>query len=615
MILRRPGQIGSLRKREYLQTNGPEYVFVVFCIPMKKIVFGLCLTLSQILYAQGPALDLAELNLKDQLLIQELSQKLPESFVTRLSSTIKIKSQRQILLNRKNKRVALYNDFTKTISIAPEVFENRTLLQKTFYHELAHAYEMNGEKVHKIAEFQITAGLHKRGIFPKFLKQRNFLESASADAYEHKNVYEVFPVNFEYFMTDPDFQCRKPLLNSFFSRYFNYSPFEKKACQMVNKVPVSINNLLNYVPMDFSQLYEVHYLFASKGEEAMSRFGHSMIRLVFCAPNKTQKDQSCLKDIAHHWVISFRANVQDIEINNIKGMMGKYPSEIFIFPMVEIIREYTKVELRDLISLPLNLNEEQMERFRLNVLETSYAYQGRYRFFTVNCATETLNFLQAVMNEDELYEKHSITPIWLYKKLKKMNLSRPEVLADEETAVKEGYIFKAKEDVLNKSFEKIQALTGKKDLKQYLVKTSPLQRRGYFEKAELSSMEWASVLLIEKHIFEKAQKEYMENVAQLVVDSLDKKEIPEAVKYLETLRHNVIENNSIRYDWNGYGIPFEKDFVEPALLPVNVTKEDGVKAQAWIEKNFPEEKAQLDLITENVAKFARAMKDSIGRSK
>lgn len=572
---------------------------------MKNILLGLSLTLPQMLWAQTPALDLTELNLKDQSLVQKLSEKLPNTFKTKLSRTIKVKAQRQILFNKKNKRVALYNDFTKTISIAPEVFNTPALLEKTFYHELAHAYEMNGEKIHQIPEFQITAGLHKRGIFPKFLKQRNFLESASADTYEHKNVFEVFPVNFEYFMTDADFQCRKPLLNSFFAKYFDHSPFEKKDCQMVSKIPVSINNLLNYQEMDFSKLYEVHYLFASKGEAAMSRFGHSMIRLVFCAPEKTQKDQSCLKDIAHHWVISFRANVQDIEINNIKGMMGKYPSEIFIFPMVEIIREYTKIELRDLVSLPLNLNQEQMERFRLNILETSYAYQGRYRFFTVNCATETLNFLQAVMNEEELYNRNSITPIGLYKKLKKMNLSRPE----------DSFIFKAKEDVLLKSFEKIQNLTGKKDLKKYLEKTSPLERRSFFEKADLTSMEWASVLLIEKQIFEKAQKEYMEQVAQLVVDTLDKKEIPAEVKYLETLRLNVIENNTIRYDWNGYGIPFAKDFVEPALQPVNVTEEDGVRAQAWIAKNFPKEKKQLDLITENITKFAKALKDSIGRSK
>lgn len=582
---------------------------------MKKIIFGLGLTLAQLVCAQSPKLDLSELKLKDQLLIQEMGQKLPKTFKDRLSKTIKVKAQRQILLNKKNKRVALYNDFSKTISIAPEVFEKKELLQKTFYHELAHAYNLNGEKIHLIPEFQISAGLHKRGIFPKFLKQRNYLDSASADTYEHKNVFEVFPINFEYFMTDPEFQCRKPLLNAFFSKHFEFSPFEKRDCQMVSKIPVSINNLLNYVPMDFSKLYEVHYLFASKGEEAMSRFGHSMIRMVFCAPNKTQKDQSCLKDIAHHWVISFRANVQDIEINNIKGMMGKYPSEIFIFPMVEIIREYTKVELRDLISLPLNLDQEQLERFRLNILETSYAYQGRYRFFTVNCATETLNFLQAVINEEELYEKNSLTPIGLYKKLKKMNLSRSEVLEDEATAVNEGHIFKAKEDVLLKSFEKIRTLTDQKTLQKYLEKTSPLERRAYFAQTELNSMEWASVLLLEKHIFEKARKEYMEQVAQLVVDTLDKRVIPAEVKYLETLRLNVIENNRIRYDWNGYGIPFEKDFVEPALLPANVTEEDGVKAQAWIEKNFPKEKAQLDLITENVVQFAKAMKDSMGRSK
>lgn len=582
---------------------------------MKNTTWLLGLLIGTQAFASHDLIGLDGLSKPQIVQIENALNQLPSKLTSSLPSKIKIKVKSIFNLNDQVKRVGQYNDITKTLTLNPDVFKDELILKKTLNHELAHVYEYNVEKLFLIPEYQMTAGLHKRGLFPKKLKQRNYLQSASVDSYEFKNVRESFPVNFEAFTTDPEFQCRKPLLNKFLTTYFEHTPFPGQECQMVQKIPVTINNQLVYQDMDFSQLYQIHYLFAAKGEAAMSRWGHSMIRLVFCAPGKTVKDESCVKDVAHHWVISFRANVQDIQINNIKGIMGKYPSEIFIFPMLEIIKEYTKIELRDLVSLPLALTAEQLSRMKDHVLETSYAYRGKYRFFTVNCATETLNFLQIVMNDQKFYGMQTLTPLQLFRKLKKMDFSVVNKVANQEEAIKTGHHFNGQTDILAKSFDKISPYIRASSLKDYAKETDANERKAFFEGRALSTNEWASIILIEKNILEKFQKDFMEDVAKKVVDLLDKDKAPQAVKYLEGLRFNIIENNAIKYDWKGYGIPFEREFIEPELKQSDLPENAGEEARKWILENFPRQQEELDFITNNINFFTTKMKETIRGTK
>jgi hypothetical protein len=577
---------------------------------MKKLLFYILVCMSGSAFAELK-LDLAQLQKTEQQLISSIVLELPKKFEN-IDNLIKIRTKNF----RKNNRLGLYNDLTKTISLSPSAFKDLSILKKTLFHELAHAYEFRFEKIYQIEEYQLAAGLHKRGFGPvRFLKQQNYLESASADSYEYKNHQESFPVNFEFFMLDPEFQCRKPLLFSFFKEHFQHDPFKNQECVMVDKLPVNVLNQLIYEKIDFSKLYQVHYLFADKGVEAMSRWGHSMIRMVFCAPEKSVMDETCLKDITHHWVISFRANVQDIEINNIKGMLGKYPSEIFIFPMLEIIKEYNKTELRDLISLPIKTNAHQLERFKQMSFEKTYAYKGKYRFFTVNCATETLDFFKLMMNEKSLYELDLNTPLALLRKLKTSPLFDGDKIANLEVASDTGHYFKAQTNILVKSFEKIQNFTDSPDLNHYLEKTTAAERKSFFQNISVSSKIWASILFLENQISAKFQKEFMEDVAKLVVDILDNKKVPVGVSHLEELRLNYLENNNLHYDWKGYGIPFKKDFVEPQYKISNLTEDDVKKTQEWIASVFPNEKLEVDLINNNIQFFSTELKSSIRSTK
>jgi hypothetical protein len=99
--------------------------------------------------------------------------------------------------------------------------------------------------------------------------------------------------------------------------------------------------------LDPSRVYQIHYLHASEGEATVSSFGHSMLRVVMCAPGRTI-GRDCFKDIDHHIVLSFRANVGDIKTDTIKGITGEYPSQLIIMSLKDAIKEYNVRELRDL---------------------------------------------------------------------------------------------------------------------------------------------------------------------------------------------------------------------------------------------------------------------------
>ena len=181
------------------------------------------------------------------------------------------------------------------------------------------------------------------------------------------------------------------------------------------------------------RVYQVQYLLASKGKGIASSFGHSMIRLVICAPEHyeptiglnvpaTPFGPSCLKDTNYHLVISFRANVDDIKVSKIKGITGKYPSILFMLPLEKIKEKYNKNELRDLYAFPVNFSEEEKRAFITQVLSLHWGYTGRYKFLSNNCSTETLNILLSIFKKTDYYIKNAKTPYGVLKLLQELEL-------------------------------------------------------------------------------------------------------------------------------------------------------------------------------------------------
>ncbi len=276
--------------------------------------------------------------------------------------------------------------------------------------------------VSDLVEFKTIAGYPLRGFMFPTNEYKNNLIFRTPDPYEQTDTEEAFAVNMEFFLTDKSFQCRRPLLYHYLARHFNWSPFLNTECHQTNKVlltysePRFLNERIE--ELDFKRLYRIDYLWAGPGPETSSRFGHAMLRFVFCNINRKIIGPDCIEDIGDHRVISFRANVTDFEISSWKGLTGFYSSYLYIIPFTEILKEYTRGEMRDLFALPLNFTQLQKKRMFDLVLQFHWSYRGSYQFLSNNCAHETMTLINSVLFDIPKYhDLFVIKPNSLYDKL------------------------------------------------------------------------------------------------------------------------------------------------------------------------------------------------------
>lgn len=280
------------------------------------------------------------------------------------------------------------------------------------------------------SDFIAAAKYSPNLLIPSIAQTRNFQTQGSVDTYEQTNAAEAFAVNFEFFLLDPQFACRKPVLYSFFQSRFGHTPFENPNCRATWMAQVhSPTSLVEdarispYESLDPSRVFEVHLLTAGPGTALMSRWGHSMFRVIRCAPHRKQVGPECLNDLPFHLILSFRANVDDLIINNWKGLTGGYPSQLFVISMIDVIREYTRTELRDLESIPLRFSAAERVRFLQSALEHHWQYRGKYGFLTVNCATESYWLVRSALWGSRLSPTDApITPLGLQELLQSSGL-------------------------------------------------------------------------------------------------------------------------------------------------------------------------------------------------
>ena len=194
--------------------------------------------------------------------------------------------------------------------------------------------------------------------------------------------------------------------------------------------------------LDPERVYAVEYLLAEGNERAMSRWGHSMLRLVICAPDHA-RGPDCRLDLQYHQVLSFRAFVGDVQISSWRGLTGSYPSRLYVLPLEQVIEEYTKVELRGLQSIPLQLDPAEIAALLERTARLHWSYDGRYYFLSNNCAVETFKLLHDGVPRLAGEDLASITPTGLLRKLERAGIADATVLDDRDEAQRLGYYFEA----------------------------------------------------------------------------------------------------------------------------------------------------------------------------
>lgn len=340
--------------------------------------------------------------------------------------------------------------------------------------------------------------------WPQRVGQRGEREAENAqvarspDAYELTNPLEFVAVNLEYFLLDPSYACRRPSLHRYFREHFGWQPVDVADCEPGLPILNAGHDFSRtpLIKLDPERVYEVDYLFAEANDAWVSRWGHSMLRLVICAPGRP-RGPACRLDLDHHLVLSFRAFVGDVQLSSWDGLTGVYPSRLFVLPLGQVIDEYTKVELRSLASIPLKLQRSEIDRLVEHSAEMHWSYDGDYYFLSNNCAVETLKLLRSGTGRPELDALDSILPSGLLEILINRGLADASVLDDPREALRLGYRFDSYRDRYQAMFAVLRERLGlpQDDVEQWL-ELSAEQRRPWIDKADLRAS--AALLLVEQ---------------------------------------------------------------------------------------------------------------------
>lgn len=442
-----------------------------------------------------------------QRLVDDALACLPPRFKTQLDQHIPVRwsdvlphpsygrARRSVLLLNRRLLPGLADGRAASAGTGRNHRSERQELLATLLHELAHFHDRaqrvsDDPRLLDLAGWQVKAKRRSRQPHNRFVDR-------SPDPYELTSAREFVAVNMEYFLLDPAYACRRPGLHRYFSARFGWAPPpERCGTGYAYFNAGGEDGQERFDVLDPERVYQVDYLLAEGNDQLMSRWGHSMLRLVVCAPGRP-RGPDCRLDLQHHRVLSFRAFVNDVQLSSWRGLTGSYPSRMFVLPLAQVVEEYTKIELRGLQSVPLKLERTEIAELLERAAQLHWSYDGQYYFIGNNCAVETFKLLHDGVPRLAQARLGSITPTGLMKVLRTHGLLDTAVLEDPREALRLGYRF----DSLRERFQAMFAVAREQlDLPQAQVEdwlALPADaRRPWFERTGLRAS--AALLLLEQ---------------------------------------------------------------------------------------------------------------------
>ncbi|MBK4989645.1 DUF7844 domain-containing protein [Pseudomonas sp. S36] len=453
-------------------------------------------------------------------------------------------------------------------------------------------------------------------------EQHNGQFVRSPDSYELSTPKEYIAVNMEYFLLDPSYGCRRPALNQYLREHFGWAPPQDtcaKTLPFINAGSDFARQPLGEV--DPERVYEVDFLLAEANQNLVSRWGHSMLRLVICKPGRP-RGPDCRLDLDQSLVLSYRAFVNDVQLSSWDGLVGVYPSRLFVLPLGQVIDEYTKTELRSLASVPLKLNREEIENLVRQAAEMHWSYDGNYWFLSNNCAVESLKLLRSGTANPKLSDLDSIMPNGLLAVLSGRGLADTHVLDNPREALRLGYRFDSYRDRYQAMFEvlKKQLPVEQQAVEDWLALDAE-QRRSWFAKADLRTS--AALLLLEQAGLRRqlllAQDEVKQrylNAAALKDGSIDK---ADATLKQMLANSGFLSRPAELLDSTGYGLPQpeERKHLETVsrerqaqLLRLSTSLDQEVRA--LLEPSRAKQIAAVEANVKQIGEHLRALHKAAG---
>jgi hypothetical protein len=365
-------------------------------------------------------------------------------------------------------------------------------------HELAHHYDRTPQgRLSRDPRLLDLAGWQVSPARFGLRRARNDFSDRSPDRYELTSPTEFVAVNLEYFLLDPSYACRRPALHRHFAAHFSVAPPHGDC--VPGFVYLQAGDDAQQSPLlqlDPERVYAVDYLFAEGNDRVMSRWGHSMLRLVICAPDRAPGPE-CRFDLQHHQVLSFRAFVDDVQISSLRGLTGSYPSRLFVLPLDQVVEEYTQVQLRGLRSIPLQLQRDEIAMLMERAARLHWNYDGRYYFLGNNCAVETFKLLHDGVPRLAGERLASITPTALLRRLRRAGIADTGVLDDSTEAMRLGYYFAPASAHYQTMLDVARQTLGLPQTRvEDWLDLAPKQRQPWLQRADLRA--GAALLLLER---------------------------------------------------------------------------------------------------------------------
>lgn len=443
-------------------------------------------------------------------------------------------------------------------------------------HELAHVLDRGPQgglsrapRLRDLAGWQVRPWRIGRG--------DNQFSDRSPDDYERRSPAEFVAVNLEHYVLDADYRCRRPALSAWFSERLG-APRAVVACQTTLSYLQADSDAgaMSLLTLDPARVYAVDYLLAEGNEQPMSRWGHSMLRLVICAPGRAP-GTDCRMDLQYHRVLSFRAFVGDVQISSWRGLTGSYPSWLFVLPLNQVLDEYTKVELRALSSVPLKLTRDDIAALLARVAQVHWSYDGRYYFIGNNCAVETYKLLHDGVPRLAAAGLSSITPRGVRQQLQRAGIADMQVLDDRAQAIRQGYYFESAAAHYQTMFEVIRRgmLVPQVSVEQWLD-ARPDARAQWFDHGGLR--ETAAALLLEQAALRRQEFLARDALKRLLQPGVAGRDVVHGQLQALFARQAQLSHPATLLGTSGYGLP-QAD--EQQQLTARVVQESSVLVGGW----------------------------------
>lgn len=488
-------------------------------------------------------------------------------------------------------------------------------------HELAHFYDRTAQgqlsrdpRLLDLAGWQVSPLWGWLGV-----RTGNAFTDRSPDPYELSSPVEFVAVNLEYFLLDPTYACRRPALQRYFAAHFGMGrsdeiPQAECAPGLVYLQAGTDADQPPLLRLDPERVHEIDFLLAEGNDRFMSRWGHSMLRLVICAPGRP-RGPDCRLDLQHHRVLSFRAFVDDVQISSWRGLTGSYPSRLFVLPLQQVIEEYTKVQLRGLQSLPLRLGRMEIKTLLQRAARLHWSYDGDYYFLSNNCAVETFKLLHDGVPRLADENLASITPTGLLRRLERAGAVDASVLDDPARARRLGYYFEPANAHYQTMFEVAQqALELPHSRVEDWLDLPPDARAPWLEHADMRSS--AALLLLEHAALRRQQLLARDEIKRrlLARDADRHAESADALAAVQDLLRleGMLSRPAALLPEGGYGLPQQREreaLAQAARRHAARWRQQGERLRSEAERWLPPQRlAALEAIETNVETLDRRLR-------